>query len=179
MATQPNSNFWKDRYQSSWAFSNKREKFIADKIESETGLKVQMSGFGAGTTEYLPGNAKDYGKHSGDADLQVVGTNVFVEVTGPQNNVPAYKPLWIRPDKIISARNEYPKSDIWLAHIIGDNNGLLRVIHFDEQFFDSFDRNQFRYVEPRIRGTVERYFEISSKHKCVQNWNALINFLKG
>lgn len=101
-----NENYWKDRYQGTWDRSAQREAKLAEYLEQKTGLQIESSGLGAQSTEYIPGSAAKNGFEKGDADLHVVGTNVYIEVTGPlEKNVGPERPLWFRPDKIKNAIN--------------------------------------------------------------------------
>lgn len=72
-----NENYWKDRYQGTWDRSAQREAKLAEYLEQKTGLQIESSGLGAQSTEYIPGSAAKNGFEKGDADLHVVGTNVY------------------------------------------------------------------------------------------------------
>lgn len=170
-------NYWKDQYQHTWQQSASREDTVANLIETETGLKVETVGLGAGSSEYLAGSAVDQGYERGGADLHVLGTNVFIEVTGPLvKSVQADAPLWIRPDKIANARAHHSANEIWVVHHLPRDN-MLRVIPLDEEFFRRLDRGEFPTVNPRIRGAVETYIAIEASSPVVYQFQELINRL--
>ena len=76
-------NYWKDAYQDTWDEASKREKGLKAYIEKSVGVRCSETGLGTGTTVYISGTAEKNGYQKGDADFQVEGTNVYVEVTGP------------------------------------------------------------------------------------------------
>lgn len=171
-------NFWKDQYQHSWSQSQQKEHMIARRIEAETGHNVVPIGLGAGSDQYLPGTAKAQGFERGGADLQIDGTNIVLEVTGPlSKRVGPQSPLWLRPDKVSSARAHHPDLETWVIHHLAQN-GLMRVICLNDDFFRYQDMGVFPMVQPTIRGARETYLEIPSNHSVIQPWQALINRLK-
>ena len=171
-------DFWKQQYQHAWAKASEREKTIKARILNESGKQVELVGLGAGSTDFLSGTAASQGYQKGDADLYVVGTNIFLEVTGPQSKVVRLEdPLWVRPDKVTSARTHLPSHETWVVHWL-ERDGSLRVIPLNEAFFDLLDRNVFSIVHPVIRGVRETYLAIPASHFCVKSWDALIARLK-
>ncbi|MDQ1592882.1 MAG: hypothetical protein QOG71_3509 [Pyrinomonadaceae bacterium] len=173
-----NENFWKDQYQQSWEKANLRERRIIERIKEETGRDTLTVGLGAGSTEYLAGSAASRGLERGGADLHVSGSNIFLEVTGPQTKAVKFDaPLWIRPDKIQNARRHYPEHDTWVIHWL-EKDGTLRVIQLNQEFFSALDNGEFPIVHPRIRGNIETYHEISHVHWCVKEWQYLIDHIK-
>ena len=99
-----NENFWKDAYKDTWTKSSDRENWMIDLIKRETGKTAVDSGLGAGTEAYIDGSAQRNGYEKGDADLHILGTDIYVEVTGPlKKTVPEDAPLWFRPDKLNNA----------------------------------------------------------------------------
>lgn len=172
------ADFWKQRYQHSWSKAEQRERAIQERILQEAGKQVEFVGLGAGSDEYLSGSAASQGYERGGADLHIVGTNVYLEVTGPQTkSVSLSEPLWIRPDKVTNARNHFPKYDTWVIHWL-ERDGTVRVIHLNERFFELVDNGTFPITRQTIRGTTETYFTISASHPCVQLWSVLIQRLK-
>ena len=170
-------DYWKRLYQQSWAVADQRERAVIERIQQETGKVATFSGLGAGSAEFLSGTAASQGFEKGGADLYVVDTNIYLEVTGPQvRSVTLDKPLWLRPDKIENAR-AHPEHDTWVIHWL-ERDGTLRVIRLDQEFFQSYDNREFPIVTPRIRGAVERYAAIPAQHRYVQPWAALITYLK-
>lgn len=162
-------NYWKDAYADTWRDSSSREDAVKKMIEKETGKKVEEIGLGAGSEEYLAGSAASQGHERGGSDLGVVGTNINVEVTGPLvDYIKEEEPLWVRPDKIDSARSHHPERDTWVVHCLG-MTGKIRVIRLDDEFFERLDAGDFPIVNPRIRGRVETYREIQANHACVRD----------
>ncbi len=171
-------DFWKHQYQHAWAKASQREKTIKARIFNESGEQVEFVGLGAGSAAFLSGTAASQGYQKGDADLYVVGTNIFLEVTGPQSrSVRLEDPLWIRPDKVTNARTHFPGRETWVVHWL-ERDGTLRVIPLDQAFFDLIDQNAFQIVHPVIRGTRETYFAVPASHPCVKSWDTLIARLK-
>src|SRR4051812_17661211 len=102
-------NYWKDAYKHLWSTASAKEEFIKKLIEQESGLKVELSGMGAGSSEYIDGTAKDNKYEKGDADLYIREIDAYIEVTGPNIKMEIQRPLWIRPDKIANTSNKIKK----------------------------------------------------------------------
>jgi hypothetical protein len=171
-------NFWKDQYKDSWAKADKRERHIIETIKEETGHVAVCVGLGAGSTDFLSGSAASRGLEKGAADLQLEGSNIFLEVTGPQTKtVKLDAPLWVRPDKIANARKNFPDHETWIIHWL-ELDGTLRVIKMDQAFFLALDNNEFPLVHPYIRGTQETYHQIATAHACVKEFKVLIDRIK-
>lgn len=169
---------FKQSYQPIWAKSNHRELLVKQYLEEATPCSIEEGpGIGVGSLDLLPGVAEDYGKERSGADWHVVGTPIYVEVTGPLKPIAINRPLWIRPDKINTAR--FHKDRItWCVHCSHDNR-LLRAICLNKTFFGEMSRGAFTLVEPRIRGNVERYCEIHADSLVVRPISALVEAIKG
>jgi hypothetical protein len=151
---------------------------VAAKIFDDTNKEVEFVGLGAGSETYLPGSAQSQGLEKGAADLQIVGTNIHLEVTGPLvDSVKKEDPLWIRPDKIDHAQAHFPEQETWVVHHL-PRNDLLRVINLNVEFFNRYKASEFKLVSLLIRGTRERYIEISATDPLVLPWNVLVSRLK-
>lgn len=171
-------DYWKRQYQQSWGQSAEREAGIAAQLSQATGKEIQPVGLGAGSAEFLPGSAAQQGHTKGDADLNVVGTNIYLEVTGPLvNSVVEGNALWIRPDKVQNAKQKTPALETWVVHHL-PRNELIRVVPLNKQFFRALEAGEFPIVAPRIRGVTERYHEIPARHACVQPYDTLVERLK-
>lgn len=170
------NDYWKRLYQGLWQKTGEREKALAQTIEELTKHKVKIVGLGAGSDAFLPGTAVSHGHEKGDADLTVEGTNISLEVTGPNTSVSSIAPLWVRPDKISNAKAHFQKRDTWVVHCI--KRTTIRVIHLDAEFFDRFERGQYETVNPRIRGAVETYISIPHGDACVKDFEVLIAHIK-
>lgn len=172
------ADFWKRRYQQLWQSSSRKEALVARLIHELTGFCVREAGLGAGSTDFLSGSAESHGHDRGDADLEVLETNVWIEVTGPiSKNVTADAPLWIRPDKIQNARAHMPSRKTVVVHQLA-LDGLLRVVSLNDYFYECLDRGEFATVRPKIRGTQETYISIDSSHRVVRPFDRLITYLE-
>ena len=172
-------NYWKDRYKDFWGAGADKEKAVAKRVEDDTGLKVELVGFGAGSSEYLPGKASSHDHEKGSADLHVVGTNVYLEVTGPFSKfVKEAEPIWVRPDKIENAKTHASQNKTVVVHVLA-SNGLMRVISLNEDFLARYDQGEFPVVEPTIRGTKETYISIPANHEVVRTWSDFVGYLAG
>jgi hypothetical protein len=169
------NHYWKDAYKESWDASSKKEQFIKSIIEKETGLTVIEIGLGAGSSEFIVGNAKENHHEKGDADLYIKEIDAYIEVTGP--NIPMFKnaTLWFRPDKL---NNTYKKiiNNIGKLHVLihvqevkNTSDKLIRCIILDNAFFERGKNKEFVLVTPTIRGRQEKYIEIASDDKALIN----------
>jgi len=178
-------HYWKNAYKEFWNTASNKETYVKKLIESHTGYNCIEVGFGAGSTEFLNGNARDNNHSKGDADLYIVDKDCFVEVTGPNIRMDKEKPLWIRPDKL---RNAYRKlqSGRGRLHVIvhvlstnGDNKPFIRVVVLDNLFFSHIiDKKSFRKINPVIRGLKETYYELPPKHETIISLEQFIERLQ-
>jgi hypothetical protein len=172
------ADYWKRLYQQAWDKSDRREREIIRRIHEETGNVAIPVGLGAGSTEFFSGTASSQGYERGGADLHVVETNVYLEVTGPQTaSVGHDEPLWIRPDKAKNAFDHRHEHETWVVHWL-EKDGTLRVIHMGDGFFANIRERVFPIVERTIRGARERYVEIPAEHDFVRPWSDLIERLR-
>lgn len=173
-----NEDFWKERYRDRWDAASQREVMVARLLEEEVGCTVVAGpGLGAGSADYLPGAAHRHGAERGGADLHVVGTNVYIEVTGPlKAGVGPEADLWIRPDKIQSAI-AHPERDNWVVHALHDNE-TLRVIHLDDTFERAYGRGRLETVTPTIQGAEERYVAVPAGSGYVEPIGILVEYLR-
>lgn len=173
-----NENFWKDAYKDTWAQSSDRENWMIEFIKRETGKTAVDSGLGAGTDTYINGSAKTNGYEKVDADLHILGTNIYVEVTGPlKKSVPEAAPLWFRPDKLNNAIKNREIHDTFLAHHCPSTN-RWRIIHVDARFIDRCYNREFKVVNPIIRGNRERYVEILTTDRAIRGLDFLIDYIR-
>lgn len=169
------SDFWKKQYKNTWEKSSHRENLIQSLIHERASCRINKIGLGAGSTEFLSGSASSHGLDKGGSDLQVDGTNIFIEVTGPLVFVHHTKPLWLRPDKIKYAENNLER-DCFVVHCNFDNS-LIRTIHLDNNFFLNYRKGDFAVVKPTIRGVTETYVEIPSSHTSIKTMDFLIEYI--
>lgn len=172
-------NYWKERYKGTWSQSSEREKWLKEYIENVTGLECAISGFGAGSDEYIAGSAKEHGHEIADPDINVVGTRIYIEVTGPLVRVRENSDLWFRPDKVEAANRHYADEtkDTFMVNNFARQN-LWFVIHVDEKFYNNCEQKKYRIVTPTIRGVTETYMEIPQNDECVKGLDSLIDYLK-
>ena len=172
------NNYWKNAYQNTWDQSSERENFMVTWIKENTGLTAEVIGLGAGTNEFIGGSAEENGHEKGDADLHIVDTDVYIEVTGPlSTKVSTDSPLWFRPDKFNNAvRNKRKGHDTFFVHHCPSAN-LWRVIHIDDHLIERMFNHEFPIVTPLIRGRRERYVEVDSKDPCIESLEYLKQYL--
>lgn len=172
------SNYWKNAYKETWDASSKRELYMAQWIEENTGLEAEVIGLGAGTSNFISGSASENGYVKGDADIHIKNTNIYIEVTGPlSKTVPVTSPLWFRPDKFENAiQNISNGHDTFFAHHCPSSN-LWRVIHIDNKLITRLSKQEFRLVSPTIKGRRERYVEIPASDSCVKPLEYLKQYL--
>ena len=173
-----NTDYWKEAYKDFWKKSGNREEKIKSLIEDQAGVKVQLSGLGTGSTEYLSGSAESNGFQKGSPDLWVEGTNIYLEVTGPlTENVSSKESLWIRPDKIDNAKENYPQKRTLILHCL-DKENLIRVIILDKKFFEEYNSGKYSIVTPFIRGKKEQYVSIPPSDPSIKSFPLLVHSLK-
>lgn len=173
-----NDDYWKERYKALWDEAGKRESEIAELIRASTSLAVKFVGLGTGTGEYISGNAQSHGFEKGGADLWIVDTNIYLEVTGPLTDaVKPHAALWIRPDKVENALKHLADHETWVVHCLKLNH-LRRVIALDDVFQSYYSRGVFKLVHPKINGAMETYLEIPSGHVVVKPFAYLLDRLK-
>jgi hypothetical protein len=162
-------NYWKEGYQHLWKTADEKVDGIIKLIKEQTGKETKKVGFGADTTDFIDGSAADHGHEKGDADLQVVGTDIVLEVTGPNVPVRTTEPLWIRPDKMRAACSGTGK-ETWIVHVTPSRTGepLIRVIHCDEVLCRRFKENKLSICHPHFRGKTETYVELPADDSCVR-----------
>ena len=172
------NNYWKNAYQNTWDQSSERENFMVNWIKENTGLTAEVIGLGAGTNEFIDGSATQNGYEKGDADLHIVDSNIYIEVTGPlTKSVSVHSALWFRPDKFQNAiRNRMNGHDTFFAHHCPSAD-LWRIIHIDDILVKRYQRGDFRIVNPWIRGRRETYVEIPSNDICIESLDYLRDYL--
>lgn len=175
--TAAHADYWKERYRDQWERSGQRERMVAERITKETGYAIDYCGLGAGSTDFISGSAPSNGHQTGAADLQVVGTDIFIEVTGPGNAwLEEHLPLWVRPDKI---RNAYLNRNVHTTYVVHCIEGpkLMRVIPLDATLFEALRLRKVAIIHPIIRGVEERYFALPAHSPFVHPWERLIEDL--
>jgi hypothetical protein len=169
-------DFWKSRYRQFWAETAAKEEQVKVMIETVCGVQVEYAGLGAGSSEYIASNAASKGLPKGAADLHVLGTDIYVEVTGSNTEkTDRYDDLWIRPDKIEAARTS--KGNHWVVHLLKKNHEA-RIIHVDRDFIETYDAGLFKVEQHSIRGTVEKFVAVPARSPWVENISVLLDLIK-
>lgn len=170
-------DFWKKKYQSSWKESSRKEERIIQIIEKNCSCVCVKVGLGAGSQSFLSGSASSRGFKKGGSDLLIRGSNIFVEVTGPNTEkISVTQDLWLRPDKIQYAIDD-PFKDCWLAHVL-KKDFVVRVIHFNNRFKNDYQNNVFRLIYPFFGDSTETMVSIPSTSYHVQGFDVLLNVIK-
>jgi hypothetical protein len=170
-------NYWKDAYQSYWGIAKSKEDNVKKIVQEICKCKCEFVGLGAGREDYLPGSAKSRSFEKGGSDLHVCGTNIYIEVTGPNiDSVDEKADLWIRPDKIEYARNN-PDKNCWIVHAL-KKRFLLRAINLNKDFLRQYENNKFRLVHPRIRGLTETYTAVPANSPYIQDIENMFSFIE-
>lgn len=176
-------DFWKRQYADKWDFSSVRESNFKEYIEKQTGFELRYFGEGAGSTEFLHGSAEDNGSEKGAPDLWVVGTDIYIEVTGSFSpNTKAGDDIWFRPDKLNYAYNHLYDSNEFLANNFA-KAGEWYVIHYDDELQSDVDSKRpanedYQKITAKIRGVKETYISIHSNNPNVKTLDDLIAYLR-
>jgi hypothetical protein len=176
-------NYWKEHYAGSWKKASEKEEFIRKQIKEATNLAIINYGLGAGSSDFIEGNAIDNQKKKGDADLYIKDRNYFIEVTGP--NVPVFKdaPLWFRPDKIQNAYDKYivdNKVQSAIVHLQNDKGTAtqqIRVLIMDDEFFTKWKEKKYSIIKPSFNGKEETYYSIPATDNSLISFNEFIDSL--
>lgn len=125
---QRESFIFKTTYQNTWVKEKERLNIVSDFIKSiDPQLIVEISGFGAQSTQLIKSHPKDKGR----PDLTVYLNHyhniafVLVEVSGSERLLGGAS-YWIRPDKIDYMRN-HPQEDLWFALCYTQMNILIFI----------------------------------------------------
>ena len=177
------SNYWKNKYSFLWKDSANRENMFKEIIEKETGLALEPYGIGAGTDKFITGSAKQNNSEKGAPDFHVVGTMIYLEVTGSfSSKTQKGDPLWFRRDKLNFAyANRFTHNEFLINHFASINEWF--VIHLDDETFSyaissKKNGNDFQYIKPKIRNAEEEYIEVKSDSSYVGDLSDLIEYLK-
>lgn len=161
---------YKKAYSGVWGAGKCRELLIADLLD-RLGLVVEIDGLGAGSTEFIPGRAKEHGKEKADPDLFIPDTETYVEVTG--TNIGWVRPesdLRVRPDKFENALVD-PDADHWVVHVL-DGPAVLRCIELTEATCKEFV-DEAKSIDTR-HDNNETYVEIDADHECIEPITSLL-----
>lgn len=176
-------NYWKNAYKELWGKADEKEREVKKVIEKLLNVELTFYGLGAGSTEFVQGNAKDNNQAKGDADLYIQEFDTFIEVTGPMIKVNEKDTIWIRPDKARNAINKI-KAKIgkhhFVIHVAKLHEGitLYRAVQLGQNIEDAYKKGSIKYITPTIRGIKEKYLEIPHDHEYVYNLDELKNIIE-
>jgi hypothetical protein len=160
-------------YQHQWPISNRKEALVCRKMTTAIDCKVMVAGFGAGSSDYIPGNAIANGHDEADSDLKIEGTNIAIEVTGPNNPFVAWSDdLWIRPQKVEHAAR-HPGKDCWVAHCLWTDQIYsdieFRVVRLDAAFIAACAAGQIPLRTKLVNGILTDFYCVNPFSHWVQN----------
>ena len=177
--TDSKYNTFKNKYSNKWGVSTQRENVVKTIIENYTGLKVNFKGLGAGSTEFYAGTAEENGKEKSAPDLQIEGTNIFIEVTGSfSKKTNDGDDIWIRPDKLNYAYQHINEHDEYLA-VQFAKTGTWYVMHVTPAFLQygiqaHRNKTDFNDVFPHFDGSTERYISIKYNPSYIKGLPELV-----
>lgn len=171
------SNYWKRRYEGTWEASSKKEKAFRRLFSDKVHGQLINTGLGSESTSFIGGSASDNGSEKGLADFRLLGTNIFIEVTGPfSEQLMPDKPLWVRPDKIENARQHSGEHQTFVAHYCPAAH-LWRCIRLDEDFFQRYLDGAFKTIAVNTQHAHrETYVEIPAQDRSVWSLDYLLGF---
>jgi len=142
---------WKKKYgKESWQREQVRLNRVVEIIETlDSRIKVNVIGFGAGSTELM----KEHPDEAGKPDLEVVlkvdesACIVLVEVTGTETK--RGTDYWIRPDKLEYCKN-HPEQDVWI--VLHYQNPQEQVVFIKPNHFE-----EYTVTKIVIKSSTEHY----------------------
>jgi len=173
------STHMKEAFKGTWAESAKKEAFVKECIERLTGHVVIDEGFGAGSTDYIEGASGDHGYEKAAPDLQIQGTNICVEVTGPLRPIRRGSDLLINVGKVKYAFN-HPEREYWVAWSNGvtqNRQGVL-MIRVGEQFARAQRRGIIVREQFKSRNVMQFFHAVPADHHCVISFDKFLHYLK-
>ena len=173
------STHMKEAFKGTWELSAQKEAFVKSQIERFTDLKVVEQGFGAGSTDYIEGASGDHGYEKAAPDLQVLGTNVCIEVTGPLRPIRVQDDLLINVSKIKYAF-EHPEREYWVAHSNGvtKNRQGVRMIRVGQQFDEAISRGVIVREQFESRNVMQFFHAVPCDHHVVISFDKFILYLQ-
>jgi hypothetical protein len=177
-------NYWKEAYQHLWSASVTKEKLVKQMIIDNTGFEVLEIGLGAGNANFINGNAADNKMEKGGADLYIKEPDSYIEVTGPNVPVILTAPLWFRPDKLNNSFNKIIDKKgrfhfaFHLQDVKGSGEKLIRILAIDILLYERNKNNEFRTVNPLIRGREEKYIEFQPGDPALISFDKFLSLIK-
>lgn len=166
------SHHWKNAYgKESWDKEKVRLNKVKALIEQlEPRVQAHIVGFGADTSEFIAGHPDESGKP--DIEVRTKHSSIvilLVEVSGTE--VMRGKTYWVRPDKLLYAKN-HPDQDVWI------------ILHYNEPqerfvFIKPNPATDYPVVEKKIRESVEIYVEFDDGSPDVKDEAFFATHLRG
>lgn len=169
----------KEAFKGTWELSAQKEAFVKVNIELHAGVTVIESGFGAGSTEYIPGASGRYGFDKAEPDFTIEGTNVVIEVTGPLEAVDLNKDLFINLSKVKFAL-WHPELEYWVAHSNGltANREGIRMIRVGKKFDEGITRGEIVQEHFEHRGVTQMFWAVPPDHHTVCTFDLFLIYLR-
>ena len=173
------STHYKEAFKETWEKSARKEAFIKVNIELHTGLHVIESGFGAGSTKYIPGASGSFGHEKAAPDFTIEGTNVVIEVTGPLDPIDLDKDLLINLSKVEYAQN-HPDLEYWVAHSNGltANRQGVRMIRVGQKFDEGIGRGTIVQEHFEHRNVLQMFWAVPPDHHTVCTFDLFLLYLR-
>lgn len=169
----------KNAFKGTWEVSAQKEAFVKVNIELHTRLTVLESGFGAGSTEYIPGASGRHGYNKAAPDFTIEGTNVVVEVTGPLEAIDLNRDLLINLSKVKFAF-EHPELEYWVAHSNGltENRQGVRMIRVGKKFDQGITHGEIVQEHFEHRGVTQMFHAVPPRHYTVCTFDIFLMYLR-
>lgn len=168
----------KEAFKGTWELSAKKEKFVKGCILQFTTYVVIDEGFGAGSTGYIEGASGDHGYEKAAPDLQLQGTNLCIEVTGPLRAIRRGEDLLINVSKVQYAFN-HPEREYWVAWSNGytENRKGVLMIRVGEQFRQAISRGEIMREQFESRGVMQFFHAVPADHSVVITFDRFLGYL--
>ena len=168
----------KEAFKDTWHLSEKKEQFVIESIKSIARVPVRAVGFGAGQSGYIEGASGDHGFEKAAPDLEIPGSNIRIEVSGPLRQMSPRDDLFLNVSKVQYAL-EHPELEYWFAHVNGvtQNRQSVRMIRVGEQFRQGMDRGEILRVGLSTRGVNETFWSVPPDHYTVTTFDRFLKHL--
>ena len=173
-----NSTRMKEAFKDTWHLSEKKENFVTAQIMKIAGVPVRAVGFGAGTTDYIEGSSGANGFEKAAPDLEIPGSNIRIEVTGPLRALSPKDDLFINVEKVKFAL-DHPELEYWIAHVNGvtSKRESVRMIRVGKLFRQGMDRGEILRVGIHNRGVNETFWSVPPDHYTVTTFDRFLKHL--
>lgn len=172
------STAFKEAFKGTWAASAKKEGFVKNQIERFTDLTVLEKGFGAGETGYIEGASGEHGFDKAAPDLEIKGTNIVIEVTGPLRAIQMGSSLLINITKVQYAL-DHPEKEYWMGWLNGvvSRRSQTRFVRIGKKFREGIVAGVIIREQFETRGMQQFFFSIPFNHTSVCTFDRFIQYL--